>query len=593
MIPNEQQTVPPWVENLVQKYSDAISHGFILAGNVTDYVVPGVPLKNYLTKLFLNRHILVFYNRAEGFHFPRVIDRTASSDKDIRYIDYRARMVGALHLDGPKGNVIMQQAGLLEEEGPHRHDPSVALMLITQLLRLMNREKNMAAVVIDYAETLFPATGNTPSDRNQLVTALEWGRDNLIGSSGNPIILVSEYPGELHPFLLAPSSHFENIDIPIPSTEDRLEYIRWFASQQPGIELEVSPMEMAATTALLTRRNIEDIFLRGKRAGKITQAAIKERKAEIVKGEYGGILEVWETNYPFDHIAGNAHLKAYAWDSIIHPLRNGDIQRVDKGVLLMGPPGTGKSVFARAIAHESGVVAVKFDLAKIFDKYVGATERNLDKVLRALVAMSPMIVFLDEIDQMLQRVGEGEGSSASSHTFGRFLDFLGDESLRGKLVFVMATNRPDLVDAALKRDGRIDRKVVMPPPEYDEIPEYLTLLGSLVGLPITLDDISSAVMDYVKGWTGAELRTFVRKAWTAVHDAGLSVADALTYASTVIVATTQEKEKQMQLALAEVNDLSLLPESYRALVFRGFSSGETYRTDDVNSLSIREHREGF
>ena len=197
------------------------------------------------------------------------------------------------------------------------------------------------------------------------------------------------------------------------------------------------------------------------------------------------------------------------------------------GVLMTGPAGTGKSAVAQAVAKESGVNAVSLNLARILGQYVGNSERNLEKALRAIKSLAPTIVFIDEIDQSVSRGGSGD-SGVSSRIFKRLLEFMSDTGNRGQVVFLAATNRPDLMDAALRRPGRFDKKIPFLIPDAEErlaIFQVMAAKYEMAGKP------SAAAIDSTEGWTGAEIEAAVVKAAELIDDEDLLPEDAITAAT--------------------------------------------------------------
>jgi SpoVK/Ycf46/Vps4 family AAA+-type ATPase len=122
------------------------------------------------------------------------------------------------------------------------------------------------------------------------------------------------------------------------------------------------------------------------------------------------------------------------------------------------------------------VTFVELQLDKIYSRWVGDTERHLERALEAIVAWRPCIIFMDEIDQALRR-GESGDSGVSNRVFKRLIEAMSDTSLRGHVLYVGATNRPDLLDTAMLRPGRLDKKIPILAPDANEratIPEVLT-----------------------------------------------------------------------------------------------------------------------
>jgi SpoVK/Ycf46/Vps4 family AAA+-type ATPase len=121
---------------------------------------------------------------------------------------------------------------------------------------------------------------------------------------------------------------------------------------------------------------------------------------------------------------------------------------------------TGKSVTAEAIAYSCGLPFLTLNISQVFHWYVGSSEANIKKVTEIIKAVAPCIVFMDEVDQMgMQRGGYQGDSGVSARIFKKLLEFLGDDNNRGQVVFIAATNKPKLIDSAMRRTGRIDFKI--------------------------------------------------------------------------------------------------------------------------------------
>ncbi|CCH58429.1 hypothetical protein TBLA_0A06380 [Henningerozyma blattae CBS 6284] len=138
-----------------------------------------------------------------------------------------------------------------------------------------------------------------------------------------------------------------------------------------------------------------------------------------------------------------------------------------KGVLLYGPPGCSKTLTAKALATESGINFFAVKGPEIFNKYVGESERAIREIFRKARAASPSIIFFDEIDAISSSREGGSGSDVSNHVLTSLLNEIdGVEELNG-VVIVAATNRPDEIDPALLRPGRLDRHLYVGPPDFN------------------------------------------------------------------------------------------------------------------------------
>ena len=151
---------------------------------------------------------------------------------------------------------------------------------------------------------------------------------------------------------------------------------------------------------------------------------------------------------------------------IAENIREGRTSRVPMGILFTGPMGTGKTFVAEAFAKECGLTTIK--LKNFRSKWVGATEGNLEKILTVIKAIGQVVVIIDEGDRAFGNTdGEGDGGT-SSRVIARIKEFMSDTSNRGRILFLVMTNRPDKLDVDLKRAGRLDRKI---PFLYSQTPE--------------------------------------------------------------------------------------------------------------------------
>jgi SpoVK/Ycf46/Vps4 family AAA+-type ATPase len=157
---------------------------------------------------------------------------------------------------------------------------------------------------------------------------------------------------------------------------------------------------------------------------------------------------------------------------IAESIREGRTSRVPMGILFTGPMGTGKTFVAEAFAKECGLTTIK--LKNFRSKWVGATEGNLEKILNVIRAIGQVVVIIDEGDRAFGNTdGEGDGGT-SSRVIARIKEFMSDTSNRGRILFLVMTNRPDKLDVDLKRAGRLDRKI---PFLYVQTPEEVELVA--------------------------------------------------------------------------------------------------------------------
>jgi AAA family ATPase len=184
-----------------------------------------------------------------------------------------------------------------------------------------------------------------------------------------------------------------------------------------------------------------------------------------------------------------------------------------KGVLLYGPPGCSKTLTVKALATEAGLNFLAVKGAEILSMYVGESERSLREIFRKARAARPSIIFFDEIDAIAARRGGSQGGVNVLTTLLNEMD--GIEELRNVLV-IAATNKPDVLDPALMRPGRLDNILYIGPPDVEARKEILRIWAnkSVVNPEVDLDDLAILT----EGYSGAEIVSICETAGDAALD---------------------------------------------------------------------------
>ncbi len=206
-------------------------------------------------------------------------------------------------------------------------------------------------------------------------------------------------------------------------------------------------------------------------------------------------------------VGGMAEVKERLEAAFLAPLRNPELRRLygkslRGGLLLYGPPGCGKTFISRAVAGEMGARFLSVSLADVLDMYVGQSERNLREIFDTARRAAPCVLFLDEIDAIGQKRSNLR-SSGMRGTVNQLLAELDDVGDRNKGVFVLAaTNHPWDVDVALRRPGRLDRTLLVVPP--DPPAREAILRYHLKDRPVAGIDLRKLVRR-TEGYSGADL----------------------------------------------------------------------------------------
>ena len=590
---HESRILPPWADDLRRRYLRGEASIFVLHGNVYDVVLSGgrpLTLTDFLGNVLLkdSKETVATYNVATGVRF----------------------------LKRPAGLVAEMDELLLSAEKPR------VLAAIERLLMSNSR----AAVVLEYAEALSPAGDpnfQSEADRAAVVTLHRWSFLPEIEKSDNVVILIAENLSELSPKLVS-NPKVAVVDVPMPDREARKAAValadRSLTEQEadryaeitgglkaiqimsiltppPVSETEIRDREalisgilgtgadvperarkLAQLTAGLGREEIAKLLAPGAspietvqsdRAGAARQEVdrlIARRKREILERECFGLVEFVEPQHGFDVVGGMEEVKKDL-SVIAASIREGQTARVPMGVLFTGPMGTGKTFVAEAFAKECGLTTIK--LKNFRSKWVGATEGNLEKILNVIRAIGQVVVIIDEGDRAFGNTdGEGDGGT-SSRVIARIKEFMSDTSNRGRILFLLMTNRPDKLDVDLKRAGRLDRKI---PFLYCQTPEEVENIAraqvrkNKVKTSVDFAAIRDAFSTKLVGYSNADIEAVILMALDDAAREGLKEVheDRFIRAATDYFPSRDSEllEYMELLAVFEASSRRLLPAKY-------------------------------
>ena len=434
----DPRVLPAWAEDLRRRYLRGEASMFVLHGNVYDVVLCNrkmMALTEFLTDVLLkeSKETIVVYNLASDVRFTK-----------------RA------------GNVTELNDLLLATE-KDRVFAALERLLISS---------TKTAVIMEYAEAIAPAGDpnfQAESDRAAVVTLHRWSSLPEIERGDNVVLLISENLTELAPKLIS-NPKVAVVEVPMPDVVTRGEAAKLTDSNLTEKDAE----RYAGMTAGLKSIQIASILTplpSTERTPGETDRLIAKRKREILERECFGLVEFVEPAHGFEVVGGMEEVKKDLL-VIAESIREGRTSRVPMGILFTGPMGTGKTFVAEAFAKECGLTTIK--LKNFRSKWVGATEGNLEKILNVIRAIGQVVVIIDEGDRAFGNTdGEGDGGT-SSRVIARIKEFMSDTSNRGRILFLVMTNRPDKLDVDLKRAGRLDRKI---PFLYVQTPEEVELVA--------------------------------------------------------------------------------------------------------------------
>jgi SpoVK/Ycf46/Vps4 family AAA+-type ATPase len=589
---SEKLIQPDWWVSLQTDHLAGMANVFILTGNVFDYVEhpsADLTLRQYLEKRLARTHTVASFAPDQGITFPG----SEVAQKEARQRFDAALGIEAVAVDPTTAAVRAAFADPSAGGGDQEPLPQDAVGAISKLIEFVRQAdeeddaaqvglvgpreqrkevRKRAAVIIERADLVFPPEDKARlagGDRALLALTHRAGTDLDINRRKNLVIVLAPSLEEVHPDLRLASSGIRTIEVTVPNHDQRLAYVARTLPKRQAVLDGLTEVELANETAGLNRRHIEDIAMRAAaRGGVLSRDLVRDRKRELIAAEYAEVLEILEPDVTFDMVGGHELVKSFLTNRVLPQMKDPDLRGdCPMGLLFAGPSGTGKTFLARALAHETGFNCVSMAPDNIRGSYVGESEKKLRKAIQGVEALSPCILFIDELDQKVKRVtggGGGGGDSVESNIFGKLLEFLSDTRHRGRILLVGATNRPDQIDAALKRPGRIDIKAPLLPPQ--DADERAAALGALIKrhdvAPLSEEELF-AIGQETDSWTQAELEGLVVAARAIARITKLPSSEAFAEALEETAAATSDIPFHTRLAIEACNNRKLVPSRYR------------------------------
>jgi ATP-dependent 26S proteasome regulatory subunit len=279
------------------------------------------------------------------------------------------------------------------------------------------------------------------------------------------------------------------IDLPLPVEADRQAYYELLVGGDHFAPLEagIGFPEFLSLSRGCRLRDIENVmrqaYAEGRRVARDDFNAVREATLNALVGDHLVVRQ--PSGLTFNEIAGMDALRHFI-SSIATVVKAGKHGLAPGGILLQGPPGTGKTFVVDAIAATFGYTILEWRSMK--SMWLGQSEANLDTALGAIEAMNPVVVLIDEADQVLSGRQEGHAGDGGTggYMFGRLLNFMGDGRLKGRVVWVLCSNRPDLIDPALA--DRIGCCVPLLRPVKKDIPRILISLAEQIHVTLDLPE---------------------------------------------------------------------------------------------------------
>ena len=603
--------IPEWfTEGIASRFKAGISSVFILHGDITCLVPnpyadsevqwPYVPLNEFLSRVFDEREMVIFYNIASG---PRFLKPE---------MEKTFRKIAELDKDGDAAggsDPIAAAKASLAAKRPTPREPELCLPLIEKVLKKMEN----VAVIIESTHLITPESigpALSLNERTHIQRFNNWAQDSGMKKRRNIVPLFTDLASKISGELRQSSSRISTVFIPKPNPEERKRYLERLTkgsskfqeiekqikmlgkklkrSKKVEIEEEISNLTkqlkdfppifpvpddfdidvFVNATQGMSLRQILEVFRHSRQKNQpVDLFFVKAKKAEILNNEYGDVMEIIDPDWGLEDIGGLERPKMY-FQEVLDAIKKGEIRAVPQGVTLMGPPGTGKTALVEALAKGAGYNFVKMKNAR--SMWVGQSEERTERQIQGLWALAPVVVMNDEADLGEANRDAPKGDSGvSERIMQSWMKFLSDPKIQGKVIVINCTNRPDRMDAAMKRSGRSDDRIALLMPSVEERDPIFVVMFKKYKIKTSIKDFRPYA-ELTDGISGADIRKIVLDSFKFSALSGKKEVDDISLreaiADFIPSASQNEIDLMTLLAISESSSRRLLPPNSKEIV---------------------------
>jgi transitional endoplasmic reticulum ATPase len=393
-------------------------------------------------------------------------------------------------------------------------------------------EKNAPSIIfIDEIDSIAPKREEVSGEVERRIVAQLLSLMDGLKSRGKVVVIgATNRVNAIDPALRRPGRFDRELEIGVPDREGRLEILQIHTRGMPlakdvnlekladishgfvGADLQSLSKEagMRSLRRILPNLDLSSESIPSDTLRKIIVTmndfmdVIKEMEPSAMREVFVEIPDI-----SWDDIGGLESIKQEMQEAVEWPLKyQGIFTFADavppKGILLYGPPGTGKTLMAKAAANESEANFISIKGPELLSKWVGESEKGVREIFRKARQAAPCIIFFDEIDAIAPKRGGDFGDShVTERLISQLLTELDGLEILTNVVVIGATNRPDIVDAALLRPGRFDRLLYVPPPDRDSRIQIIKIHIKKKPLDDSVD--IEKLADQTEGYTGADI----------------------------------------------------------------------------------------
>jgi len=536
----------PWARDLALAYESGAHSQFILYGNVQDRLAVDTRLVNLATfledELLVGFAVVLSYDLGNGLRIER----------------------GGDHLEKWGGGKLKA----------HPREPLDAIQFIGNYLRYLGNLRALGktdipnvAVILRGVDHFLPADGSGYEHGSLTAMLREWASSPPFSNLAFASLLIADNLNDIEP-QVAFDPHVSRVRIALPDADALKQTLHVLQAAHPkAFESGANLDQISAALVGVTVSALESLVrMRAHQDQPLNSGDLSNIKKELVERDSAGLVEFIESKRSLADYHGQDALKTWLKQDIAL-WQSGDLKALPMGYLLCGPVGTGKTYLVECLAGEAGVPVVK--LKNFRDRWVGSSEGNLEKIFRLVRALGRCMVFIDEADQTLGKRDSGSNDSGlSGRLYSMIAQEMANSNNRGRVMWLLASSRPDLIEVDLKRPGRVDVKVpLLPTTSAAESRALVKALAKRYGLELPETALAQLQTQLPLLLTPGAAEALIVKAYRLSRTQSVSPADALAqclvgYQNPV---PADVMEFQMRIAVREATDLSFVPASLRHL----------------------------
>jgi transitional endoplasmic reticulum ATPase len=568
--------VPRFWQRIEDRYKAGESQQFLLHTNIDDmiyddffgYLSTGDFLMEQMNRLGCNA--VVSYTRSEGIQFPNLGIRNAYQDFMRQK---RIEEIEPLPEDYPPVKSLNEDFRHVGEEALIREIQDALLRLEGFFRQGLGNAR--VGLLINDVEKLIPNTKiiSVPDQSKDVITiAVEtlqrWASDMQIKMRGHIILLLTENPAWVAPELILSDRHTTfPVELPLPGYQERLAYIRhllYILEEEYKLNLPDGTLSenFANTTSGLRLKDIEALWLNSiRRKVQVTPNMVTQRLRTSLRERSYGRLGLLFGEYGLSTIGGLAGVIQYMQETI-QAMRKEELKRVPMGILMLGSSGTGKTMLINALARDTGLRFIRLNNIR-GNSTEARSDYDLYRTLNIIRSLAPVAVFIDEIDKICYTGADSYERKLMDNLIEMLVASISDPALRGRILWIAASNRPEMIHPEFRKRGRFD--VVMPLllPNVKEREDILRKVLSKNAIPYDNRVNFTTVSTRTDRCSGAELEVIAMRSF---HNARKNERDAVIEQDLLAVADDfvpeldpAMYEYQTLLTIREANITSVIP----------------------------------